>query len=89
MPVLPIDAPTGKAVPENKAGTTYDPSPEAVFNRVIPKLITSLIMCAVNESYASELGARRTAMENATDNAGNDRKPVTYVQPCKTGKDHE
>ena len=65
MPVLPIDAPTG----ENKAGTTYDPSPEAVFNRVIPKLITSLIMCAVNESYASELGARRTAMENATDNA--------------------
>ena len=69
MPVLPIDAPTGKAVPENKAGTTYDPSPEAVFNRVIPKLITSLIMCAVNESYASELGARRTAMENATDNA--------------------
>ena len=48
---------------------TYDPSPEAVFNRVIPKLITSLIMCAVNESYASELGARRTAMENATDNA--------------------
>ncbi len=26
-------------------------------------------MCAVNESYASELGARRTAMENATDNA--------------------
>jgi len=36
---------------------------------VIPKLITSLIMCAVNESYASELGARRTAMENATDNA--------------------
>lgn len=69
MPVLPIDAPTGKAVPENKAGTTYDPSPEAVFNRVIPKLITSLIMCAVNESYASELDARRTAMENATDNA--------------------
>lgn len=68
MPVLPIDAPTGKAVPENKAGTTYDPS-QAVFNRVIPKLITSLIMCAVNESYASELGARRTAMENATDNA--------------------
>ena len=30
---------------------------------------SSLIMCAVNESYASELGARRTAMENATDNA--------------------
>ena len=69
MPVLPIDAPSEKVAAENKAGTTYDPSPEAVFNRVIPKLITSLIMCAVNESYASELGARRTAMENAMDNA--------------------
>lgn len=69
MAVLPVDPPVGGVTPENKAGTTYDPSPEAVFNRVIPKLITSLVMCAVNESYASELGARRTAMENATDNA--------------------
>lgn len=69
MSILPIDAPSGGAVPPNKAGTTYDPSPEAVFNRVIPKMTASLLMCAVNESYASELGARRTAMENASDNA--------------------
>ena len=69
MAVLPVEPPVGGVTPENKAGTTYDPSPEAVFNRVIPKLVTSLVMCAVNESYASELGARRTAMENATDNA--------------------
>ena len=70
MEVLPIDSlPSGEAVRYNKVGTTYDPSPDAVFNRIIPKLITSLIMCAVGESYASELGARRTSMENATDNA--------------------
>ncbi len=69
MAVLPVEPPVGGVTPENTAGTTYDPSPEAVFNRVIPKLVTSLVMCAVNESYASELGARRTAMENATDNA--------------------
>lgn len=69
MAVLPVNPPTGNTPAPNKAGTTYDPSPEAVFNRVIPKLIASLVMCAVNESYASELGARRTAMENATDNA--------------------
>ena len=65
MSVLPMDT----VELEDSGVMTYDPSPEAVFNRVIPKLITSLIMCAVNESYASELGARRTAMENATDNA--------------------
>lgn len=69
MAVLPVNPPTGNTPAPNKAGTTYDPSPKAVFNRVIPKLIASLVMCAVNESYASELGARRTAMENATDNA--------------------
>lgn len=48
---------------------TYDPSPEAVFNRIVPKFTASLLQCAVVESYASEQGARRTAMENATDNA--------------------
>lgn len=48
---------------------SYDPSPEAVFNRIVPKFIMSLIKCGVVESYASEQGARRTAMESATDNA--------------------
>lgn len=67
--LLPVDTPPAGISPPNKIGTTYDPTPEAVFNRVIPKLIGSMILCAVNESYASELGARRTAMENATDNA--------------------
>ena len=54
---------------ENTAEMTYDPSPEAVFNRIVPRFTASLIQCAVVESYASEQGARRTAMENATDNA--------------------
>ena len=40
-----------------------------MFNRIVPRFTASLIQCAVVESYASELGARRTAMESATDNA--------------------
>lgn len=48
---------------------TYDPSPEAVFNRIVPKFTMSLIYCALADSYASEQSARRNAMENATDNA--------------------
>lgn len=47
----------------------YDPSPEAVFDRIVPKFTASLVQCAVVEAYASEQGARRTAMESATDNA--------------------
>lgn len=65
MSVLPMDT-----VELNDYGVmTYDPSPEAVFNRIVPRFTASLIQCAVVESYASEQGARRTAMENATDNA--------------------
>lgn len=48
---------------------TYDPSPEAVFNRIVPKFTMSLIYCALADAYASEQSARRNAMENATDNA--------------------
>ncbi|MBP5604727.1 MAG: F0F1 ATP synthase subunit gamma, partial [Ruminiclostridium sp.] len=40
-----------------------------VFDRVVPIFTMSMISCAVIESFASEQGARRTAMENATDNA--------------------
>ncbi len=65
MTVLPME--THKL--ENYGTMTYDPSPEAVFNRIVPRFTASLIQCAVVESYASEQGARRTAMENATDNA--------------------
>ncbi len=54
---------------ENYGTMHYDPSPEAVFNRIVPRFTASLLQCAIVESYASEQGARRTAMESATDNA--------------------
>ncbi len=65
MSVLPMET----VELEDYGVMTYDPSPEAVFNRIVPRFTASLIQCAVVESYASEQGARRTAMENATDNA--------------------
>lgn len=65
MRVLPMDT----VQLEDYGAMEYDPSPEAVFNRIVPRFTASLIQCAVVESYASEQGARRTAMENATDNA--------------------
>ncbi len=65
MRVLPMDT----VQLEDYGKMTYDPSPEAVFNRIVPRFTASLIQCAVVESYASEQGARRTAMESATDNA--------------------
>jgi len=47
----------------------YEPSPEEVLSYLIPKYIESTIYGALIESSCSEQGARRTAMESATDNA--------------------
>ncbi|MCL1867289.1 MAG: ATP synthase F1 subunit gamma [Oscillospiraceae bacterium] len=59
----------GKNLPKYPREIEYDPSPDAVFNRVVPNFLMSLIQCAITESYASEQCARRVAMENASDNA--------------------
>ena len=65
---------------KKKALIEYDPSPEAVFIKIIPHYIGGIIYGGVCESIASELSARRTAMENATDNAGEiiDSLSLTY-----------
>jgi F-type H+-transporting ATPase subunit gamma len=47
----------------------YDPSPEAVFDKIVPNYVKGLIYGAMIEAYASEQSARMTAMDNATKNA--------------------
>lgn len=49
--------------------TVYEPSPEAVFDYIVPRYISGLLFAAVVDSFASEQAARRTAMESASDNA--------------------
>ena len=46
----------------------YKPSSEEVFRAIIPEYV--IVYGAVCESVASELAARRTAMDAATKNAG-------------------
>lgn len=69
--LLPLDQ---KDIPEEMQEErdevmTYEPSPEEVLNYLIPKYVESMIYGALIESSASEQGARRVAMESATDNA--------------------
>lgn len=52
-----------------KSKVQYLPSPESVLNYIIPNYVTGVMYGGIIESYASEQGARRTAMESATDNA--------------------
>ncbi|MEY8338663.1 ATP synthase F1 subunit gamma [Lachnospiraceae bacterium 62-35] len=48
----------------------YEPDSESVFDAIVPEYLAGLIYGAMCESVASELAARRTAMDAATKNAG-------------------
>lgn len=52
-----------------KGLTLYEPSPEAVFESIVPQYVAGVIYSALKESLASEFAARRTAMESASKNA--------------------
>lgn len=65
--ILPVE--NLNHVPEKKAVTIYDPSPEEVFDGIIPQYICGMLYSAIVDSYAAEQAARRTAMESASDNA--------------------
>ena len=47
----------------------YEPDSETVFNAIVPEYLAGIMYSSISISYASELAARRTAMEAATDNA--------------------
>ncbi|MDO5377973.1 MAG: ATP synthase F1 subunit gamma [Clostridia bacterium] len=47
----------------------YEPDPVAVYNAIVPNYIAGMIYGSMCESVASELGARRTAMDAASKNA--------------------
>ena len=70
LPLLPLRAPEPPEEPKAPGQLTlYEPSSEAVFDTMIPEYLGGLIYGALCESVASELGARRTAMDAATKNA--------------------
>ncbi|MBE6875902.1 MAG: ATP synthase F1 subunit gamma [Ruminococcus sp.] len=67
MEVIPLDEMPGSH--PRRCAVEYEPSPEEVFDKLVPRYVASLLYGAIVESFASEQAARRTAMENATDNA--------------------
>lgn len=70
LPVLPFDAPqNNKGIPTGEK-ILYEPDSETVFDAIIPEYLAGVVYGAMCESVASELGARRTAMDSATKNAG-------------------
>jgi len=55
---------------KQKVDYIYEPSPDEVFDILLPKYINNILYSTLLEAKASEFGARMTAMDSATDNAG-------------------
>lgn len=66
MKILPLEEIDSR---EKRGLTTYEPSPQTVFEQLVPKYLSGIIYSAVVDSFAAEQASRRTAMESATDNA--------------------
>src|ERR1044072_6216553 len=62
-------APTGDK-PVNLVDYIYEQPPAEIFSRLLPRLVETQIFRALLESIASEQGARMTAMDSASKNAG-------------------
>lgn len=65
LPVDPID------IPENipKTEYIYEPDKQTLIDELLPRNVYTQLHRGILESVASELGARMTAMDNATNNA--------------------
>ena len=65
--ILPVEAPAASAV-----GRDYIlvPNADAILDQLLPLYVRNAVYRGLVETAAAEHGARRTAMKNATDNAG-------------------
>jgi F-type H+-transporting ATPase subunit gamma len=79
--LIPFQAPAdGETVAPGGAIYEFEPSEEEILAELLPKNLAVQIYTALLENAASEQGARMTAMDNATRNAGQmiDRLTLNY-----------
>ena len=57
----------------------FEPSEKEIVEQLIPKSLKTQLYKAVRDSFASEHGARMTAMHKATDNAGELKEQLTLT----------
>jgi F-type H+-transporting ATPase subunit gamma len=66
LPIEPLEFQAGDTADDY----IYEPSPEELFARLLPHYVYGQVFHAMLESFAAEHAARMTAMESATNNAG-------------------
>ena len=72
---LPVEPPKDETV--NIGDYIFEPSKEKIVHQLIPKSLKTQMFKAILDSYASEHGARMTAMHKATDNANDLKDDLT------------
>lgn len=65
---LPI-VPAQESVSTSSADYLFEPSKEEIVSMLVPKALKTQLFKGIRDSFASEHGARMTAMHKATDNA--------------------
>ena len=68
LQLIPAQIPQGDNV--GTTSYTYEPDEEDILSTLLPRNISTQIYSALLENAASEQGARMSAMDNATRNAG-------------------
>lgn len=82
QPFLPLESliyKKSETLESNITDYLYEPSKKFIFQEIIPSSLKIQFYTALLESNASEQGARMTAMDQATDNAGELLKELRLV----------
>ena len=77
---LPIENTITENNQQESADYIFEPSQAEIISELIPKSLKTQLFKSIRDSYASEHGARMTAMHKATDNATElrDQLKLTY-----------
>jgi F-type H+-transporting ATPase subunit gamma len=76
--ILPAVLPESQADTGVHAVTVFEPSPEAVLEELLPKIVEVRLWQALLETKASEFSSKMVAMQNATKNAGELLDELTF-----------
>lgn len=80
LPVASIESASGaKSGVKNTESAIMEPTASAVFEALIPRIVRSQVQQAAFDAKTSEHGARMTAMDSATKNAGDLIKSLTLT----------
>ena len=89
--LIPFAVPEGPAQEEETSGASasyeFEPDEEEILADLLPRNLGVQVYRAMLETFASEQGARMTAMDNATRNAGDmiDKLTLTYNRARQAG----